>query len=78
MMKNIWRRRLWSVGAVLLAISSSALGLAAVLFLAGDAAGQQFACGVAAVTGLGFVVDLLALVSLSAVYEGDRVIDRPS
>lgn len=77
-MKSIWWRRLWNIGAVLLAITLSALGLAAVLSVSGDAAGQSFASGVAAVTGLGLVADLLAMVGICAVHQGDRAIDRSS
>lgn len=64
-MMRLWQRRLWTIGAVLLAAVLASLGLAAVLGFAGDGAGEQFALGVAACAGLGFVADLLIFVVYS-------------
>jgi len=64
-MIRLWQRRLWTIGAVLLAVVLALLGLAAVLWFAGDEAGEQFALGVAVFAGLGFVADLLVFVVYS-------------
>ncbi len=64
-MIGLWQRRLWTIGAVLLAVMFASLGLAAVLWFAGDEAGDQFALGVAAFAGLGFVADLMVFVVYS-------------
>lgn len=60
-MREIWIRRLWGLGAGLLAVTLAACGLAAVFGAAGDTVGRQAVFGVAAMTGLGFVVDLMIL-----------------
>jgi hypothetical protein len=65
-MRDIWICRLWGLGAGLLAVTLAALGLATVLSAAGDVIGRQAVFGVAAMTGLGFVIDLIVLTVCSA------------
>ncbi len=65
-MRDIWLHRLWGIGAGLLAITLAAWLLAAVLSAAGDVIGRQAMFGVAAVTGTGFVLDLIVLAVYSA------------
>jgi hypothetical protein len=68
-MKDVWTMRLRRMGVGLGVATFAALGLAGVLRAAGDAVGAQASAGFAAVIGLAFVADLIALAICPPVLE---------
>jgi hypothetical protein len=60
-MTQIWIRRLRVIAAGLSAVTLAALGLAGILYTAGDSTGGQALCGAASVCGLVFVINLSVL-----------------